>query len=72
MVGILGDLYSLSVIFSSIQTIIGIEAILFSADFEMAFDLIDHTFLYSVISHMGSALTLFNGSRLYSITRKVV
>ena len=50
----------------------GIEAILFSADFEKAFDSIDHTFYFLSSSHMGSVLILFNGLRHCSITRKVV
>ena len=49
-----------------------IKAILFSADFEKAFDLIDHTFYFLSSSHMGSVLILFNGLRHCSITRKVV
>ena len=42
-----------------------IEAILFSADFEKAFDSIDHTFILAVLKSYGLALILFNGSRLF-------
>ena len=49
----------------------GIEAILFSEDFEKAFNSIGHTFLFSVLKSYGLVLTLFNGLRHYSITRKV-
>ena len=51
----------------------GIEAILFWADFKKAFDSTTILFYFLSSIHMGSVLTLFNGSeRHYSMTRKVV
>ena len=38
-----------------------IEAILFSADFEKAFDLIDHSFLLQFLNHLDLAQILFSG-----------
>ena len=38
-----------------------IEAILFSADFEKAFESIDHSFLFAVLESLGLAPILFSG-----------
>ena len=49
-----------------------IEAILFSADFEKAFDSIEHTFIFATLQFLDLGQTLFSRSKHFCIRQRAV